>query len=58
MLDYGKKSGYSSFSHCQFTNQKGETVIEGAAEITASRQKVCRERIPLPDFEIHESYQK
>ena len=39
---------------CEVTNQKGETVIEGAAEVIAPTQKICRERIPLPEVEIHE----
>lgn len=39
---------------CAVTNQKGETVIEGTAEVIAPTQKICQERIPLPEVEIRE----
>jgi acyl dehydratase len=39
---------------CEVTNQKGETVIEGTAEVMAPTRKICRDRIPLPEVEIHE----
>jgi acyl dehydratase len=39
---------------CEVTNQKGETVIDGTAEVIAPTRKICLERPPLPEVEIHE----
>lgn len=39
---------------CEVTNQNGETVIEGTAEVMAPTRKICLECPPLPDVEIHE----
>lgn len=39
---------------CAIVNHKGETVIEGTAEVVAPTEKICLERIPLPEVEIHE----
>ncbi|KEJ88129.1 bifunctional enoyl-CoA hydratase/phosphate acetyltransferase [Sulfitobacter donghicola] len=40
---------------CICLNQKGETVIEGAARVIAPTQKVRRPRVSLPDVQLHHS---
>jgi len=40
--------------HCDVSNQNGETVIEGEAEVMAPTRKICLERPPLPEVEIRE----
>ena len=39
---------------CQATNQKGETVISGTAEVLAPTEKISRERITLPEVKLLE----
>jgi phosphotransacetylase/acyl dehydratase len=39
---------------CQCTNQNGESVIEGDAEVIAPQEKVRRPRVALPDVHLHE----
>jgi enoyl-[acyl-carrier protein] reductase I len=38
---------------CTCTNQHGETVIRGTAEVIAPTQKVQRSRMPLPSVALH-----
>lgn len=38
---------------CTVTNQLGVTVITGRAEVIAPTEKISRERIVLPDVELH-----
>lgn len=40
---------------CTATNQSGEVVIDGVAEVIAPAEKISRERIVLPEVELHES---
>jgi len=37
---------------CSVVNQDGEAVISGLAEVIAPTEKVCRERVPLPQVEF------
>ena len=37
---------------CAVTNQKGEVVIDGSAEVIAPVEKISRERVELPDVEM------
>jgi phosphate acetyltransferase/phosphate butyryltransferase len=39
---------------CQCTNQNGETVISGSAEILAPTEKVKRPRVILPEVHLHD----
>jgi phosphate acetyltransferase/phosphate butyryltransferase len=39
---------------CQATNQKGEVVISGTAEVIAPTEKISRERITLPEIRLLE----
>lgn len=39
---------------CQAINQKGEVVISGTAEVIAPTEKICRERIALPEVKLLE----
>ncbi|MDA3858126.1 MAG: bifunctional enoyl-CoA hydratase/phosphate acetyltransferase [Roseovarius sp.] len=39
---------------CLCTNQNGETVIEGQAEVIAPTEKVRRPRVTLPEVHLHE----
>src|SRR5271167_569927 len=39
---------------CQATNQKGEVVISGTAEVIAPTEKICRERVTLPEVKLLE----
>lgn len=39
---------------CSVVNQDGQVAISGAAEVIAPAEKVCRERVPLPDVELDE----
>lgn len=39
---------------CVCTNQNGETVIEGQAEVIAPTEKVRRPRVALPEVHLHE----
>lgn len=39
---------------CQATNQKGEVVISGTAEVIAPTEKISRERIALPEVKLLE----
>lgn len=39
---------------CQATNQKGEIVICGTAEVIAPVEKICRERVTLPEVKLLE----
>lgn len=39
---------------CLCTNQHGQTVIEGHAQVVAPVQKVRRPRVPLPQVHLHE----
>lgn len=43
---------------CLCTNQSGETVISGSAEVRAPREKVCRPRVELPEVRLsrHERF--
>ena len=43
---------------CACTNQHGEEVITGRAEVKAPREKVRRRRMPLPDVQLrdHDAY--
>jgi phosphate acetyltransferase len=38
---------------CAATNQKGETVITGTAEVIAPTEKIARPRVVLPEIEMH-----
>ncbi len=40
---------------CAVTNQAGQMVISGMAEVIAPMEKICRERIELPVIEVHET---
>jgi acyl dehydratase len=40
---------------CTVTNQDGQTVISGMAQVIAPAEKVCRERIDPPVVEIHDT---
>jgi acyl dehydratase len=37
---------------CQVTNQRGQMVVEGSAEVIAPTEKVVRPRVPLPQVEL------
>src|ERR1022692_2089996 len=39
---------------CQVTNQKGEVVISGTAEVIAPTEKISRERVSLPEIKLLE----
>jgi phosphate acetyltransferase len=39
---------------CRITNQDGEVVIDGNAEVTAPSEKVKRERVALPEVHVEE----
>jgi phosphotransacetylase/acyl dehydratase len=39
---------------CQATNQRGETVISGTAEVIAPTEKISRERVRLPEVKLLE----
>ncbi|HTV34329.1 MAG TPA: bifunctional enoyl-CoA hydratase/phosphate acetyltransferase [Methylocella sp.] len=39
---------------CAATNQKGEVVINGIAEVLAPAEKISRERVVLPEIQLHE----
>ena len=39
---------------CIVTNQNGEVVIDGSADVIAPTEKISRDRIELPDIEIHQ----
>ena len=39
---------------CQVTNQRGEAVITGTAEVMAPTEKVSRPRVVLPEIELRE----
>jgi phosphate acetyltransferase len=39
---------------CTATNQQGEIVIDGVAEVIAPTEKISRERVILPEVERHE----
>jgi acyl dehydratase len=39
---------------CNVVNQDGKVVITGRAEVVAPTEKVCRERVPLPQVELRE----
>jgi phosphate acetyltransferase/phosphate butyryltransferase len=39
---------------CQVTNQKGEAVISGTAEVIAPTEKISRERVTLPEVKLLE----
>ena len=39
---------------CQATNQKGEVVISGTAEVIAPTEKISRERVTLPEVKLLE----
>ena len=39
---------------CAATNQRGETVIEGVAEVIAPIEKISRERVVLPEVEFRQ----
>lgn len=41
---------------CQCTNQAGEAVITGTAEVIAPDQKVKRPRMILPEVQVHDRY--
>ncbi|MGA8541808.1 MAG: hypothetical protein WB566_20055, partial [Terriglobales bacterium] len=43
---------------CQATNQKGEVVISGIAEVIAPTEKIRRERVTLPEVELLEPDQR
>ena len=45
---------------CLCTNQLGETVISGVAEVKAPSEKVCRPRLALPDIRLseHDGYSR
>jgi phosphate acetyltransferase len=39
---------------CAATNQRGEVVIDGVANVIAPTEKISRERVTLPDVELYE----
>ncbi len=39
---------------CEATNQRGEVVFEGEAEVIAPTEKISRERVILPEVELHQ----
>jgi phosphotransacetylase/acyl dehydratase len=39
---------------CQATNQNGETVITGTADVIAPTEKISRPRVVLPEVKLHE----
>ncbi len=39
---------------CEATNQEGEIVIDGVAEVIAPTEKISRERVNLPEVEVRE----
>lgn len=39
---------------CQAINQKGEVVISGTAEVIAPTEKICRDRVILPEVKLLE----
>jgi phosphotransacetylase/acyl dehydratase len=39
---------------CRVTNQRGEVVIEGVADVVAPKQKVRREAVPIPEVRLEE----
>lgn len=39
---------------CAMVNQKGQTVIEGSADVIAPTEKISRPRIELPDVTLHD----
>jgi phosphotransacetylase/acyl dehydratase len=39
---------------CEAKNQKGEVVISGTAEVIAPTEKICRERVTLPEVKLLE----
>jgi len=39
---------------CRVTNQRGETVIEGVADVVAPKQKVRREAVAIPEVRLTE----
>jgi phosphate acetyltransferase len=43
---------------CECTNQEGETVISGEAEVIAPTKKVRRPRVALPEVHLHERGQR
>ncbi|HXA47399.1 MAG TPA: MaoC/PaaZ C-terminal domain-containing protein, partial [Burkholderiaceae bacterium] len=48
------EKGHSIALDCLVTNQKGELVISGKAEVVAPTEKVSRQRIVLPEVEFRE----
>ncbi len=46
--------GHRVMFECTVTNQHGEVVISGKAEVVAPEEKVSRERIVLPEISYHE----
>ena len=45
---------------CKATNQHGETLFTGRAEVTAPTEKICRRRVALPTVELkrHEKWNR
>jgi phosphotransacetylase/acyl dehydratase len=52
----GKKHGthHRVTFDCAATNQRGDTVIEGVAEVIAPSEKISRARVILPEVELRE----
>ncbi|PRC93468.1 bifunctional enoyl-CoA hydratase/phosphate acetyltransferase [Solimicrobium silvestre] len=48
------EKGHRIALDCLVTNQRGETVISGKAEVVAPTEKVSRKRIVLPEVEFRE----
>jgi phosphate acetyltransferase/phosphate butyryltransferase len=46
--------GHRIVLECVVTNQRNEIVISGQAEVVAPTEKISRERIVMPDVELHE----
>ncbi len=48
------EKGHRVLLDCTVTNQRGEVVIEGKAEVIAPLEKISRPRIVLPEVELRE----
>jgi phosphotransacetylase/acyl dehydratase len=49
-----RERGHRVLLECTVTNQRGDIVITGSAEVAAPIEKVSRERIVLPEINWHE----
>ncbi|AHE55812.1 bifunctional enoyl-CoA hydratase/phosphate acetyltransferase [Sphingomonas sanxanigenens] len=55
-----REHGHVLLLDCRCTNQKGEDVIDGVAEVKAPTERVSRPRVALPDIRLsdHDGYRR